>query len=328
MKRQKREMMRLAIVCAALMGGTLAARADKVPLAQVPAAVQKAIKAQAQGETVQDVERETQNGQNVYEAEFKREGINRRVKFAEDGSVLPNGNAAGAFKTEPTVALNQLPTAVQKTIREQQAGRTVEDIDKETWNGQTVYEVEFKERGPNSRIHIAPDGTLVMDKPGAVKSMFKGTQLSDTPKPVQAAVKRLAGSAEIADVDKETWQGRPAYEVEISREGMNREILLAEDGSLLRDSDNPGATAAGRERVRERETTSRDILGRETLTLSQLPGAVQTTIKAQGELGTLKPIHREQKNGQNAYAVEFEKDGKNTRLTIAEDGRVLEDNRR
>ena len=84
----------------------------------------------------------------------------------------------------------------------------------------------------------------------------------------------------------------------------------------------------GRERVRERETTSRDILGREAFTLSQLPTAVQNTIKAQGELGTLKPIHREQKNGQNAYAVEFEKDGKNTRLTIAEDGRVLEDNRR
>jgi uncharacterized membrane protein YkoI len=319
-------MMRLAVLCAVLMGGTLAARADKVPLAQVPDAVQKAIKAQAQGETVQDVERESRDGRNVYEVEFKREGINRHVKFAEDGSVLPTGEVGGAFKTSPTVAMNQLPAAVQKTIREQQAGRTVEDIDKEMWNGQTVYEVEFKERGPNSRIHIASDGTLVVDKPGAVRSLLKGTQLSDTPKAVQATVKRIAGNAEIADVDKETWQGRNAYEVEIRREGANRELLIAEDGTLLRDSENAGATAIGRERVRERET-ERDLLGRPTMTVEQLPLAVQNTIKSQGELGTLKPIHREQKNGQSVYAVEFEKEGKNTRLTIAEDGRVLEDNR-
>ena len=323
----KKQMIRLTAVCAVLTAGAFAARADKVPMAQVPDAVQRAIKAQAQGENVQDVERETKDGRSVYEAEFKRDGINRRVKFAEDGTVVPSRDVTSVFKSSPTVSMSELPPAVQKTVREQQAGRTVADVDKETWNGQTVYEVEFKEQGPNSRLHIAADGTLVVDKNnGNVtgRNILRGTQLTDTPAAVQATVKRLAGDAEIADVDKETWQGRNAYEVEIRREGVNREVLIADDGSVLRDSE----AAAGRERVRERETTDRDLLGRQTLSMEQLPAAVQQAIKAQGELGTLKPVRREQKDGQNAYAVEFEKEGRNTRLTIGEDGRVLEDSRK
>lgn len=321
-----KQMIRFAAVCAVLMMGTMASRADKVPMSQVPETVQRAIKAQAQGETVQDVERETKDGRTVYEAEFKREGINRRVQFAEDGTVVPGRNVTGILKSAPAVSMNDLPAAVQKTVREQQAGRTVEDIDKETWNGQTIYEVEFKEQGPNSRLHIAADGTLVVDKNTSTatgRNVLRGTQLSDTPAAVQATVKRMAGDAEIADVDKETWQGRNAYEVEIRREGVNRELLIAEDGSVLRDSE----AAGGRERVRERET-DRDLFGRQTLSMEQLPAAVQQTLKTQGELGTLKPIRREQKDGQNAYAVEFEKEGKNTRLIISENGRILEDSRK
>jgi len=323
-----KQMIRLTALCAVLTAGSFAARADKVPMSQVPDAVQRAIKAQAQGETVQDVERETKDGRTVYEAEFKRQGINRRVQFAEDGTIVPGRDVTGVIgKSSPTASLSELPPAVQKTVREQQAGRTIADIDKEMWNGQTIYEVEFKEQGPNSRLHIAADGTLVMDKNTGIttgRSVLRGTQLSETPQAVQATVKRMAGDAEIADVDKETWQGRNAYEVEIRKEGMNRELLIAEDGSVLRDSE----AAGGRERVRERETTNRDLLGRETLTLEQLPAAVQQTIKAQGEVGTLKPIRREQKDGQAAYAVEFEKEGRNTRLTIGQDGQVLEDSRK
>jgi hypothetical protein len=47
---------------AVLAGGGLQARADKVPLAQVPEAVEKAIKEQSKGEAIQDVERETKDG--------------------------------------------------------------------------------------------------------------------------------------------------------------------------------------------------------------------------------------------------------------------------
>ena len=321
----KRHLIQLTAACAVLAVGGFQARADKIPLVQVPEAVQKAIKEQSKGETVQDVERETKDGKVVYQAEFKREGINRRLQFNEDGSIITGDRGFADVTTSP--ALNRLPAPVQKTLEEQRAGRVVADIDQETWNGQAVYEVEFKERGPNSRIHIAQDGTLVMEKRTG-RGLFMGTQLSDTPQAVQETAKRVAGNADIADVDKETWQGQTAYEVEIRQAGMNREILVAEDGSILRDSEVVGAAPSNTERTTVRERV-RDIFDRgQTVSLEQTPTAVQKTIRDNTALGVvLKSIKKEQEDGVTRYGAEFEKEGKNTRLKIAEDGSIVKDNR-
>lgn len=319
-----KRLLHLTAACAALAAGGFQAHADKVPLLQVPNAVQKAIKQQSNWESVQDIERETKDGKVVYEAEFKRDGLNRRVKFAEDGSILPSRDVTAAFDRAPSMALSDLPSAVQKTVREQQAGKMVADIDKETWNGQTVYEIEFKEKGPNSRIHIASDGSLVMNK--GEKSGYLGAQLSETPKPVQDTVKRVAGNAEIADVDLERKDGKVFYDVEIRREGLNRHLQIAESGALLHDSGDRGAAGLGErvrdtaERVREK-ITDRDATS--GMAFEQLPATVQATIKANGDVSHLKPIKRAVSNGRVQYDVEFEKDGRNTRLTIGEDGRVV-----
>jgi len=315
----KTKLLRLTAACAVLAAGGIQARADKVPMAQVPQAVQKAISEQGKGETVQDVERETRDGQTVYQAEFKREGINRRITFAADGSVIPERRGFADVATSP--ALNTLPAPVQKTLEAQRVGREVNDIDKETWNGQTVYEVEFKESGPNSRIHIASDGTLVMNK-GARES-YLGTQLSETPRVVQDTVKGLAGNAMVSDVDVKTKDGKVVYNVEIQQEGRNRHLQISENGALLSDNKGGGRLEAIRERVRE--TVDRDA---RTMKLDEVPAAVQATIKANGDVANLKSIKQEVKDGSVNYAVEFERDGKNTRLKIGQDGGLLEDNRK
>jgi uncharacterized membrane protein YkoI len=273
------------------------------------------------------VERETRNGQVVYDAEFKRQGLNRHVVFSPDGSVLPDQTLTerveDKFTTAPSIAVSDLPAAVQKTVKEQQGGRAIADIDKETWNGQTVYEVEFRDKGPNSRIHIAPDGSMVVSKdrkPGA----YVGTQLSDTPAAVQATVKRTVSNATIEDVDRKTKDGQAVYDVEIKQEGLNRHLKIAENGTLLSDSNQQSSKGVG-ERVRETLHLGGDTT---TMTLDQVPAAVQKTIRDNGATGTLKPIKREMRDGRAQYDVEFEKSGKNTRLTINEDGTIQKDNRR
>ena len=305
--------------------GSYPAWAEKVPLTQLPDAVQKAIKQQSQGETLEHVERETRDGQVVYEAEFKRAGLNRHVQFAADGTVLPSRDLISKLKGEPSLAVSDLPAAVQKTVKEQQGGRTVADIDKEMWNGQTVYEVEFKEKGPNSRIYIATDGSIVLNK--GDRGAYLGTQLSETPQAVQDTVKRTVPNAVIADVDRKTKDGKAIYKVEIKQEGLNRHLEIAESGALLEDSEARGT--GFRERVRGVEERVREKFSNDSSTMAfeQLPAPVQKTIKANGEVGSLKPIKREVNNGVVQYDVEFEKDGKNTRLTIREDGTILKDNR-
>lgn len=307
----------IGCVSAALLG-TWTLCADKVPMAQVPAAVQKAIKDQSRGEAVEEVEREVADGRTVYRVEFKRDGINRRVAFAPDGAVVSSGTGVAQamkdwFNVGPSLQLNQVPEAVQKTIREQQAGRTIADLDKETWNGKTVYEVEFKEEGPNQRLHVGADGDLFVAKPQRDGAMM-GTQLSDTPPAVQATVKRVAGTSRVDDVDVETRDGQTVYEIEIEQDGLNRHIHVAANGALLRDSQE-------RERVRG-EAGERN--GERIVPLSQLPPAVQETIKAQGATGTLKPIKMETEDGRTVYKVEFEKEGLNKRMTIGADGRLID----
>lgn len=321
----KRKFIGLSAACALIAGtGVLPARADKVPLAQVPDAVQRAIKQQSQGEPLEYVDREMKDGQTVYQAEFKREGLNRQVTFAADGSVVPDRQIGQTARQEPSMMLDQLPAAVQKTVKEQQAGREIADIDREMWNGKAVYEVEFKEKGPNSRIHVASDGSMIVDK-NRKSSAYLGTQLSEAPAPVQATVKRLVSSAEIEDVDRETKNGQVVYDVEVKQEGLNRHLKIAENGTLLSDSNAQGNTRIG-ERVRERVGLDRDR-NASAMTLEQVPAAVQKTIRENCDVGTLKPIKQETRNGRVQYDVEFEKEGKNLRMTIADDGTIVKDNR-
>jgi uncharacterized membrane protein YkoI len=320
----KTRLIGISAACALIVGtGSFQARADRVPLTQVPDAVQRAIKQQSQGEPLEYVDRETKDGQTVYQAEFKREGLNRHVTFAADGSIVPDKGLGQTFRQEPSMMLNELPAAVQKTVKEQQAGREIADIDREMWNGKAVYEVEFKEKGPNSRIHVASDGSMIVDKDR--KSAYLGTQLSEAPAPVQATVKRVVSSAEVQDVDREARNGQVVYDVEIKQEGLNRHLKIAENGTLISDSNDRGSTTIG-QRVRERVRIDGDR-DASTMALEQVPPAVQKTIRENCDVGALKPIKREIRDGRVQYDVEYEKEGKNLRLTIADDGSIVKDNR-
>ena len=62
------------------------------------------------------------------------------------------------------------------------------------------------------------------------------------------------------------------------------------------------------------------------LSYSELPQAVQDTIKSHGGSANAKSIRKHTENGKTVYNVSIEKDGKNEKLKIAEDGTVIKDN--
>jgi uncharacterized membrane protein YkoI len=155
---------------------------------------------------------------------------------------------------------------------------------------------------------------------------YLGTQLEDTPAAVQDTIKREAKDRQIVDIDKERRGGRTMYEVEIKQpDGGNFELHIAQDGTILRDSrKGEAAGAPGRQREKETGTASKA----KNLTLSDAPAAVQEQIKANCDASTVKRLERTIRNGRTVYNVEFEKEGKNTKLQIGEDGTILKDNRR
>jgi uncharacterized membrane protein YkoI len=232
-------------------------REGRVDVGSLPPAVQRALEPWRTEGPLKEVTRQTIDGRTIYSIEIEKNNApNPRVRVAEDGTLVnsptPAVNAPGegvplatdeygrsVTPTIPRIDLADLPAAVQQTARTEAAGREIADIDRETWRGRQVYEIEFKQRGLNSRIYVADDGTLVRDerRPGeAFRSVFMGTQLEDTPAPVQTAIRQAAGDREIADIDRETEGGRTVYRVEIrSGEGL-QELRIAEDGKTLHDS--------------------------------------------------------------------------------------------
>jgi len=312
--------------------------ADKVTETQLPPAVLRTLTQEKGTDTVKDIEKETRNGQTVYEVELNRPGLNPKLVIAQDGTVVRDtqtrvNDVPGAVSARiPTMRLEEVPPAVRKTIEQHAAGRKVADIDRETWDGKTVFEVEFAQTGRNEQIHVGEDGSLLKQEnktpaarsaAGDLKGPMIGTRFSDTPAAVQATIKREANGAEIADIDKERRDGRVLYEVEFKNPGRNIEIHVAEDGNIVQDSrrDVRGQGAPG-----SNPQTRTGARGN-NLTLDQAPPAVQAAIRANGDAASVKEIERGEKGGRTVYTVEFQKEGRNTKLQIAEDGTVIKDNR-
>ena len=138
---------------------------------------------------------------------------------------------------------NELPPAVQKTVRAQAPNGDINNISQKSENGTQVYEVEFRNpNGQNSKILVAADGTLVgsdLTRPaGAVEKMLTptgavGTPLSALPEAAQKTIKEHAPNAPIAGISRHDVNGRTIYEVEFKEPGKNPTIKVADDGSLV-----------------------------------------------------------------------------------------------
>lgn len=137
---------------------------------------------------------------------------------------------------------NELPPAVQKTVRAQYPNGEVADVNNKTENGMQVYEIEFREPGTNPKLIVAADGKLInsdLVKPaGALERAVSssgavGTKLSALPEKAQTVIKAKAPDAEISDILRQEKDGRIVYEVVFKDKDRNPSIKVAEDGSLV-----------------------------------------------------------------------------------------------
>src|SRR5439155_13317467 len=99
-------------------------------------------------------------------------GQHTELTVAEDGTVIrgeptiaratpASPEAAAPLRDARKVTFNELPSAVQNSIRGQAGPAAIEDIDKGTLNGRVVYEAAFKKDGRHTELRVAEDGSLV-----------------------------------------------------------------------------------------------------------------------------------------------------------------------
>jgi uncharacterized membrane protein YkoI len=258
-----KKMLLLAITMATF---SVRAAADRIDVSELPQPVRDTLERSRAGEPVKQATRQLIDGRTVYIIEIERDNApNPRLRIAEDGTTLTGPQPAIGFAGDgtpvldpydtspvsafPKLQLTDLPDPVQQTARSEARGREIVDIDRETWNRQPVYEIEFKERGLNSRVYIDERGSVVREerssRPATLKSLFMGTQIEDTPTAVQQTIRRVAGNREISDIDRKTRETRTVYRVEIKSPEGDQELHIAEDGAILFDSNAAGRQPAG-----------------------------------------------------------------------------------
>ena len=144
------------------------AKSEKeLTIADVPAAVQAAIKQFAGSSAIEKITKESEDNKVIYEASVKIDGTKQAVEVSADGTVL---------QTEKTVALKDAPAAVQAAIKKLAGSGTVDEIIEENAGGKKNYEAAVTINGKKKEADIAPDGTI---QAGEEKEEHKGHGNSD-----------------------------------------------------------------------------------------------------------------------------------------------------
>lgn len=129
---------------------------------------------------------------------------------------------------EKELSKSQVPKAVINAFEKAYPNAKALEFEKETFEGKTAYEVEYKENGVEYELLYNADGTLLQKE-----EEIDGKSL---PEPVAQAIRKAYPKAEIKEVEKlmkpdGTVTG---YEVDIKATGKKIELELDVSGNILK----------------------------------------------------------------------------------------------
>lgn len=163
---------------------------------------------------------------------MKRKSINRKAAALGVGCILALSGLLIAME-EVHVTLEELPAAVRATLLKEAGGAAITEIERETEDGQTVYEAEFEVNGEEVEVKIAPDGTLLGREIEDKEEDEAVISADQVPAPALAALMKAAGGATIAKMEMDHAHGATIYEAEWSVNGVGHEAAVTAEGALV-----------------------------------------------------------------------------------------------
>jgi uncharacterized membrane protein YkoI len=124
----------------------------EVKLEDVPTAAQAVIQTHTSGGKIEKITCDKDDGKHFYKVEYQKDGREFELEVDEDGKVM---------EMEEILAMEDLPPAVQATVKTETAGGKIKELALETEDGKTFYEVEFEKDGKEHKVKIAEDGTVL-----------------------------------------------------------------------------------------------------------------------------------------------------------------------
>jgi uncharacterized membrane protein YkoI len=132
--------------------------------------------------------------------------------------------SALAMAAEKKVKLENLPPAVQASVKEQTKNATLVGLSTETEKGKTTYAVETKVNGKGRDV--------LLDKTGAVLEVEEEVELDSIPAAAKAAIQKRVAGGTITKVEKLTAAATVSYEAAVkTKAGKNIEVGVNADGT-------------------------------------------------------------------------------------------------
>jgi hypothetical protein len=136
--------------------------------------------------------------------------------------------AAGLAMAAKSLAVKDLPPAVQKTVQEQTKGAEIKNISKETEKGVTQYEVETMVTGKHRDFNVDTKGGLVV--------VEEEVAIDSIPAAAKAAIQKKVGAGKLGMVETMTKGAATMYEAAYTgKDGKKHAVLVKADGAETKD---------------------------------------------------------------------------------------------
>jgi Na+-transporting NADH:ubiquinone oxidoreductase subunit NqrC len=143
-------------------------------------------------------------------------------------TILTLAVAGGLAMAAKSLAVKDLPTAVQKTVQEQTKGAEIKNISKETEKGVTQYEVETMVNGKHRDFNVDTKGGLVV--------VEEETAIDSIPAAAKAAIEKKVGAGKLGMVETVTKGSTTLYEAAYTgKDGKKHEVLVKPDGTETKE---------------------------------------------------------------------------------------------
>ena len=264
------------LVLAGVLATGASVFADKVTLSATPSSVQQVVRSKAGAHEIEDIDRESRNGQMTYEVSWKNNaGVQQELLLNENGQILrdvagdtstatggPAANTQGwaSSSNRTPISLSDAPRAVQAAVYTQVPNAPIDSVQRVTRNGRTFYEVSYQENGQARSYRVDENGKPVQnfrggDSRGGDWQPQFGTaatnlglsspekiDFNNAPRNVQRTVNHIANGAPIESIYSGKYNGRTVYSSTFRRNGETIRLQTFDDGSIV--TRTPGVTVA------------------------------------------------------------------------------------
>jgi len=236
---------RASVICVALgfvavMTASAWAGGRSLSLRQLPAPVRTALFQFANGGPILSIVPKTDRGRAAYEADAVVGGREMAITVTSTGKLVSKRTLR-----ECKVTTREVPVGAQAALAKGGKGGKIKAIDRRTEDGRTVYRAHVARRGKELHVRATPTGTLIStmaagDDPDGEADDDQNDEIDEdaltidqVPEAVRVTIQNEAAGGQIEEIQRESNAGSVVYKADLRINGMEVEIQVAEDGSLL-----------------------------------------------------------------------------------------------